>query len=114
MTDMPRESLDGSAARLARQLARGIADDTLLTAEQLAARLHTQRSWVYAHATELGAIRLGTGPRPRLRFDPLTVAEHLRRPHTVGAPTARRPPAPHVELLPINTPTTPHPRRTVR
>ena len=35
------------------------------------------RAWVYAHADELGALRLGTGSRPRLRFDPAIVREAL-------------------------------------
>jgi hypothetical protein len=31
--------------------------------------LNVSRAFVYEHAGELGAIPLGTGPRPRLRFD---------------------------------------------
>ena len=41
----------------------------LLTATDVADMLAVSRSWVYDHADELGAVRLGTGPRPRLRFD---------------------------------------------
>ena len=37
-------------------------------AADLARALGVDRDWVYAHAAELGAIRLG-GPRGRLRFD---------------------------------------------
>ena len=37
-------------------------------AAQLARMLGVERDWVYAHAGELGAIRLG-GPKGRLRFD---------------------------------------------
>ena len=44
----------------------------LLTARDVAALLNVDRSWVYAHARDLGAIHLGDGPRPRLRFDPTT------------------------------------------
>lgn len=40
----------------------------LLDAAELARLLAVERDWVYAHATELGAIRLG-GPQGRLRFD---------------------------------------------
>jgi hypothetical protein len=36
------------------------------------------RRWVYEHADELGARRLGSSCRPRLRFDPDVVAEYLR------------------------------------
>jgi hypothetical protein len=37
----------------------GSPDDILLTVEELAARLRVQPSWVYTHADELGAFRLG-------------------------------------------------------
>jgi hypothetical protein len=43
-------------------------------AAQAARTLGVDRSWVYAHAAQLGAIRLG-GPRGRLRFD----LQQLRR-----------------------------------
>ena len=50
------------------------------------ARLHGKtRSWVYEHAGELGAVRLGSGPRPRLAFSPARVAERLEK---VDKPTA--------------------------
>jgi hypothetical protein len=49
----------------------------LLTAAQVAARFNVDRGWVYAHAEELGVVRLGSGPRPRLRFDPAIVAQRL-------------------------------------
>ena len=45
----------------------------LLTAAQVARELQVSRSWVYQHAEELGARRLGDGPRGRLRFDLETV-----------------------------------------
>lgn len=51
--------------------------DGMLTAAQLAARFNVDRSWVYAHAEELGVVRLGDGPRPRLRFDPAIVSQRL-------------------------------------
>lgn len=41
----------------------------LIDAATVARRLGVRRSWVYAHADQLGAIRLGDG-RGRLRFDP--------------------------------------------
>jgi hypothetical protein len=59
---------------------------------------------VYAHAAELGVVRLGHGRRPRLSFDPAIVAQHLlaEAPAMPAAPTARfdrRDPS--VPLLPI-------------
>ncbi|HEX8745123.1 MAG TPA: hypothetical protein VF712_18505 [Thermoleophilaceae bacterium] len=47
-----------------------------LDAAQLARALGVERAWVYAHAAQLGALRLG-GPRGRLRFDLERVREAL-------------------------------------
>jgi hypothetical protein len=41
-----------------------------LDAQEVARRLGVSRDWVYEHADELGASRIGSGPRPRLRFPP--------------------------------------------
>jgi len=41
----------------------------LVDAATLAAELGVDRSWVYSHRGELGAIKLGAGSKPRLRFD---------------------------------------------
>ena len=45
-------------------------------AATLAAELGVERDWVYAHADELSALRLG--PKGRLRFDLQAVLEQLR------------------------------------
>lgn len=55
----------------------------LLDADAVARRLGVRRGWVYAHAEQLGAVRLGTG-RGRLRFDPDTLP---RRPTDREKPT---------------------------
>lgn len=47
--------------------------------------LDVDRDWVYAHAEQLGAIRLG-GERGRLRFDLTTLEQRLER---VGPTPAR-------------------------
>lgn len=68
---------------LARRIAELLAEDgsppgvRLLDVEGLARVLGVQSRWVYEHATELGAIRLGEGRRPRLRFDPEEAVERL-------------------------------------
>lgn len=49
----------------------------LITASQVASGLGVTRDWVYEHAGELGAIRLGSGRKPRLRFDPRLVAQAI-------------------------------------
>jgi hypothetical protein len=76
--------------------------DGMLTAAQVAARFNVDRSWVYAHAEELGVVRLGNGPRPRLRFDPAIVSQRLVA--TRGRNPSARPSlvlSPDLPLLPI-------------
>lgn len=51
----------------------------LVDAATLAAILAVQREWVWAHAKQLGGIRLG-GSRGRLRFDPATAREQMTEP----------------------------------
>jgi hypothetical protein len=60
----------------------------LVDAATLAAMLPVERDWVYAHASQLGAIRLG-GPAGRLRFDSHHALRALRDPPTACAATAR-------------------------
>jgi hypothetical protein len=61
-------------------------------AAHLAEALGVERDWVYAHARQLGAIRLG-GPHGRLRFDlpnvQRTLSEQVLARHP--PPAARRP-----------------------
>jgi hypothetical protein len=89
----------------------------LLTAEQLARHLGLNRAWVYDHAAELGAIQLGDGPRPRLRFDAQLAAQALQarrrrnEPTTTSGqprprPTRRRRTPSTVPLLPVHEPRT--------
>jgi hypothetical protein len=77
----------------------------LLSATEVAKALGVERSWVYEHAIELGAIRIGDGPRPRLRFDLDTVQRLVSAAHAApSAPdTGRSMPiaADSVPLLPI-------------
>jgi hypothetical protein len=54
------------------QLWFGLAD-----AAEVARRLRVHENWVYAHAQELGVIRLGEGEKARLRFDLERVAKTL-------------------------------------
>jgi predicted DNA-binding transcriptional regulator AlpA len=49
----------------------------LLTAAEVAQWWGVERSWVYAHAEQLGARKIGSGERPRLRFDPDEVNERI-------------------------------------
>jgi len=71
----------------------------------LAEALGVDRTWVYAHARELRAIRLG-GARGRLRFDVRTVERVLLADTATAAPAtnggSRRSTRSTAELLPIN------------
>jgi hypothetical protein len=61
---------------------------------RIAVQYRKTRTWVYEHAGELGALRLGSGPRPRLAFSPARVAERLEkveRPTTAPLPEASPP-----------------------
>ena len=100
-------SLRAIADQVAELLRRRDAADephALLTAGQVAARFNVDRSWVYAHAGELGVVRIGSGRRPRLRFDPAIVAQRLLAapPYAPIGPTRRtRTPGTTAPLLPI-------------
>lgn len=87
----------------------------LLNASELARHLGVTRTWVYEHANQLGAITLGDGPRPRLRFDPETATQalHAQRQTPTRPPTKpdsprpgrpRRRPTSTVPLLPVHEP----------
>ncbi|ADB50185.1 hypothetical protein [Conexibacter woesei] len=74
---------------LAETIARRVAElvaarppARLLTVEQVAEMLQVRSEWVYQHADELGALRLGDGSKGRLRFDAELVRERLRPPTT--------------------------------
>lgn len=69
---------------------RGLQNGELVDAAELARRFGIERSWVYSHAIELGAVKLGSGPKPRLRFDPQIAARVLRK---AGEQTKADPPA---------------------
>jgi len=74
------QATDAIARRVVELLEqRGLQRRELVDAAELARRLGIERSWVYSHAIELGAVKLGSGSKPRLRFDPEVAARVLRR-----------------------------------
>jgi hypothetical protein len=85
-------------------------------AAELARMLGVSRRTVYQRAGELGAIRVGTGNRPRLRFDPTcaTAPRQPARPAEAPRRPSRRTRTAHatsrVELLPLR----PEPARRER
>jgi hypothetical protein len=57
-------------------------------AAALADHLSVTADYVYRHADRLGGVRLGTGPRARLRFD-VGLVDRLLRDQVVEQPQAR-------------------------
>jgi hypothetical protein len=84
--------------RLADRLAPGPATGELVDAKHLAAMLGTTPAYVYEHSAKLGAIRLGDGPRARLRFD----VERAREAMASGTPATPEP-LPHRSRRPTST-----------
>ncbi len=59
-------------------IARASTRTQWLDAAEVSRRLGVTREWVYGHASELGAVRIGQGPRPRLRFPPTVLESNPR------------------------------------
>ena len=51
----------------------------LLTVAAVSEEFEVSTDWVYANAGPLGAIRLGSGPRARLRFERATIADRIAK-----------------------------------
>ena len=71
------ETIEELARRVAELLRDRGLDGELIDAGEVARRFGVTRDYVYAHAGRLGAIRLSSRPRARLRFDPKRVAEAM-------------------------------------
>lgn len=66
----------------------------LIDAREVAGRYGVSAEWVRDNADTLGAVRLGTGARPRLRFDPEKVAAALTADEQRRGSQAPHPPPP--------------------
>jgi hypothetical protein len=74
-TEPDPKLVDLIAQRVLQMLGDREGDEVqLLTVAQVARRFQVHPSCVYANARRLGALRLGTGPKAPLRFDPGRVA----------------------------------------
>lgn len=106
MTDAAVEAI---AQRVAELLADARPEPArLLETHAVARMLAVSEEWVREHARELGAIRVGDGPKGALRFDPARVRaaldrRRLERPHD----RQRRRPGPRrrsLDVLPAAVP----------
>lgn len=106
------ETIDALAEQVAERVAERLREDgiaaTLVSAAEVARRFGVSRDYVYDHASELGAVRLGDGGRAPLRFDPQAVADRLAAAASPPSSeehktkrTRRRKPASRVPLLPV-------------
>jgi hypothetical protein len=66
----------------------------LLTVAEVAERLKMTPKWVYVHQRRLGVIKLGDGPKARLRFDPRIVEAQLKPEERPSGEAANRVPVP--------------------
>lgn len=109
------DALDAKLDRVLVALNSGSQEEErLLTVAQLADRLGVSRDYLYDHADDFGAIRLGDGKRSHLRFpsDVVTARLTSNRSHEAESPvvngeTARRKRAPNgtrPEWRPIHAP----------
>jgi hypothetical protein len=75
--------VDAVARRVVELLrAEGVAsreEPRLLTVAAVSAEFGVSTDWLYANAKALGAIRMGSGPRARLRFDRATIADRIAK-----------------------------------
>ena len=107
-----RREVEAIAERVVELLRRedGVGEG-LIDAAEVARRLGVSRGTVYEKADELGAVRLGEGPRARLRFDPKRIGGRLvargsgRRPSSTPTPLRDRGQVERrAELLPVRGP----------
>ncbi len=71
---LDHDDIDAIAERAAHRVVQllrrpGPGPYQLLDPKELATALNVSLDYVYAHAADLGAMRLGDGPKARLRFD---------------------------------------------
>ena len=103
------EDIEAVAEHIAQLVASAPPKVGLVDAQDLAEQFGVAREWVYANAERLGVVRLGSGPRARLRFDVEQAREALagagegdrsRR----GGPPRRRRGRPRGEAVPAGVP----------
>jgi hypothetical protein len=70
-------SVEAIARRVVELLSNESGSEDWIDAAEVARRFSLSRDYVYEHAAELGAVRLGSGPKARLRFNPNKAAEAL-------------------------------------
>lgn len=106
LDDQAIEAIARRVTQLLRQDPVAAAHEGLVSAAEIARRFGVSRAWVYENAGRLGAVRLGHGARPRLRFDSKKVEKRLNTAHERASSGSRRAPGDersitHADLIPI-------------
>ncbi len=106
LDDYAIEAIARRVTQLLRHDPVAAAHERLVSAAEIARRFGVSRAWVYENADRLGAVRLGRGARPRLRFDPQKVEKRLDTAHQGTSPPPRRAPGDQgsiadVDLIPL-------------
>jgi hypothetical protein len=86
LDDRAIEAIARRVTQLLRHDPVAAAHERLVSAAEIARRFGVSRAWVYENADRLGAVRLGRGARPRLRFDPQKVEKRLNAAHERASP----------------------------
>jgi len=103
------EEIEAVGEHIAELVASARPKVGMIDARELAEELGVARDWVYANAERLGGVRLGNGPRARLRFDvelarqALAAGGNGAQPPSNGAPPRRRG-RPRREVVPAGVP----------
>ena len=103
------EEIEAVGEHIAELVASARPKVGLIDARELAEELGVARDWVYANAERLGGVRLGDGPRARLRFDvelarqALAAGGNGAQPPSNGAGPRRRG-RPRREVVPAGVP----------
>lgn len=94
--ELSPETIDAIARRVIDLMRdeQAPASGEMVDAAEIARRFGVTRSWVYEHRQDLGAVELGTGKRPRLRFDPERVSEMLACARDRQPPVSKSPAKP--------------------
>lgn len=105
---LDRDDVEAIAHRVAELIAGQPPTAEYLDTAKVATMLDASEEWVRDHAAELGALRLGDGPKGALRFRAERIRkalEHRRLGESPRRPARRRPRRPRtasgVELLPL-------------
>jgi hypothetical protein len=90
LSDHDVERVARRTVELLAESAQGGHGRTVVDAAYIAERFGVERAWLYQHKLELGAIPMGRGSRPRLRFELTRVEAFCHELSATRFPSPRR------------------------